>query len=204
MDKAQSKYFQTAVRMDDALIALLDEKDFPYITIKEICQRAGVNRSTFYLHYENTRDLLEETVKHLIDQFFSYFPMDSQQITARFQTCRLEDLNFISAEYLIPYLTYIRDNRKIFSIALANSQYLAFDAIYRDMFRYIFRPILDRFRLPEAEQPYVMAFYLNGINAIMLEWVHNDCQESIDCISGILVKCILGKLQASDFSSAIE
>lgn len=190
--------------MDNALLALLDEKDFPYITIKEICQRAGVNRSTFYLHYENTRELLEETVRHLIHQFLSYFPMDGQQITAHFQTCRLEDLNYISAEYLVPYLTYIRENQKIFSIALANAQHLAFDAIYRDMFQHIFCPILDRFRFPETEQSYVMAFYLNGINAIILQWIKNDCQESIECISGILIKCILGKLQSSDFSSAIE
>ena len=76
MDRSQSKYFHTAVKMDEALIALLNEKDFEYITIKEICQKAGVNRSTFYLHYENTRDLLDETVRYLIDRFRSYFPME--------------------------------------------------------------------------------------------------------------------------------
>lgn len=32
------------------------------ITIKEICKKAGVNRSTFYLHYESIDDLLEETL----------------------------------------------------------------------------------------------------------------------------------------------
>ena len=53
MNKNESKYFNTAVRMDKALIELLEKKDFEYITIKEICQAAGVNRSTFYLHYEN-------------------------------------------------------------------------------------------------------------------------------------------------------
>jgi len=54
--------------MDEALICLLEKKDFEYITIKEICQEAGVNRSTFYLHYENTRDLLEETVEYLVKE----------------------------------------------------------------------------------------------------------------------------------------
>lgn len=39
--------------MDEAFISLLEHKDFEYITVKDICSAAGVNRSTFYLHYEN-------------------------------------------------------------------------------------------------------------------------------------------------------
>ena len=62
MNRSESKYFNTALRMDEALAALLEKKDFEYITVKEICDAAGVNRSTFYLHYENTRDMLDETV----------------------------------------------------------------------------------------------------------------------------------------------
>ena len=50
MNKNESKYFNTAVKMDKAFLALLEKKDFAYITVKEICEEAGVNRSTFYLH----------------------------------------------------------------------------------------------------------------------------------------------------------
>ena len=73
MNKNESKYFNTAVRMDKALLGLLEKKDFEYITIKEICAVAGVNRSTFYLHYENTSDLLKETTQYVTDTFLSYF-----------------------------------------------------------------------------------------------------------------------------------
>ena len=51
MNKNESKYFNTAILFDEALIYLLENKDIEYITIKEICNKAGVNRSTFYLHY---------------------------------------------------------------------------------------------------------------------------------------------------------
>ena len=51
MNRSESKYFATAARMDEAFLELLEEKDFAYITVKEICEKAGVNRSTFYLHY---------------------------------------------------------------------------------------------------------------------------------------------------------
>ena len=115
MDRSQSKYFHTAAKMDEALIALLNEKDFEYITVKEICQRAGVNRSTFYLHYENTRDLLEETVRHLISQFRSYLPAEEDhRVTSRFQDCALEELYYFSNAYLM-------ENKRQFSCRL---QYL--------------------------------------------------------------------------------
>ena len=61
MNKNESRYFNTAKKMDEALITLLEKKEFSYITVKEICDAAGVSRSTFYLHYENTADLLHET-----------------------------------------------------------------------------------------------------------------------------------------------
>ena len=56
MNKSESKYFNTATKMDLALISLLKKKPFEYITVSEICETAGVNRSTFYLHYENIVD----------------------------------------------------------------------------------------------------------------------------------------------------
>ena len=34
MNKAESKYFNTAVKMDEALLELLEKKDFDYITVK--------------------------------------------------------------------------------------------------------------------------------------------------------------------------
>ena len=73
MKRSESKYFNTAVKMDTALISLLQKKSFEYISVREICETAGVNRSTFYLHYETIGDLLNETVRYLLDDFLSYF-----------------------------------------------------------------------------------------------------------------------------------
>lgn len=73
MNRFETKYSNSARAMDEALIYLLNDKDYDYITIKEICKKAGVNRSTFYLHYENIDDLLKESVDWMINDFFSYF-----------------------------------------------------------------------------------------------------------------------------------
>lgn len=65
MNKNESRYFNTSLKLSDALVFLLNKKSFEYITIKDICEVAKVNRSTFYLHYSNTNDLLDEVVERL-------------------------------------------------------------------------------------------------------------------------------------------
>ncbi|MBQ1207459.1 MAG: TetR/AcrR family transcriptional regulator [Lachnospiraceae bacterium] len=80
MNKSESKYFNTAVRFNKALLSLLEKKSFEYITISEICEKAAVNRSTFYLHYENTGDLLRETTAYVLDNFASYFFVDAESV----------------------------------------------------------------------------------------------------------------------------
>ena len=78
MNKSESKYFNTAKKMNKALISILEEKSFEYVTVSEICKKAGVNRSTFYLHYENTVDLLNETARYLLDDFSACFNIDTK------------------------------------------------------------------------------------------------------------------------------
>lgn len=51
--------------MDEALLDLLQNKGAEFITVKEICKKAGVGRSTFYLHYQGVPDLVKECSEHV-------------------------------------------------------------------------------------------------------------------------------------------
>ena len=198
MNKSESKYFNTAVKFDKALLSLLEEKPFEYISIIEICEKAQVNRSTFYLHYENTVDLLKETTTYVLDNFFSYFSSDAfsedlKNITTRYENCDLCELDFINEKHLYPYLLFIKENQRGFSAMLSPPK--AFDTpdIFSRLFEYVFKPILDRFSYPKDDQIYVIMFYLNGITAIIAEWLKEGCQKSIEDISAIIQICIHGK-----------
>ena len=193
MNKSESKYFNTAVKMDLALMALLKKKPFEYITVSEICETAGVNRSTFYLHYETIGDLLAETSQYLLDDFLSYFSSDTKSIAFHLQDCPMEDLIFISDRYLSPYLSYVQDHKEVFATALSNNHILGFEAAYQRMFEHIFDPILDRFHYPSNNRQYIMLYYLNGINAIITEWLRNGCDKPIQEVAQIISMCIYGK-----------
>ena len=192
MNKNESKYFNTAIKMDEALLSLLERKEFEYITIKEICDTAGVNRSTFYLHYENTYDLLRETTQYILDKHFAYYNMDKKDVVCRLEGCNQTELIFVTHEYLVPYLTFIKENRRIFKLAIKQFQVMNMDEVYGKMFKYIFEPILIRFDVPLAERAYVIKFYLTGVFAIVMEWLDHDCRDNMDFIIKIINDCVLG------------
>ena len=146
MNKSESKYFHTALRMDEALIALLEEKDLEYITVKEICRLAGVNRSTFYLHYETIADLVEETLEMINQRFRSYFPQREEEILG--------------------------------------------DTRYGELKQQLLGPILERFEIPTAHRPYYMAYYVEGIIAIVKEWLRQDCADEVEMIADIIESCV--------------
>ena len=193
MNKSESKYFNTALRMDEALIALLEKKDLEYITVKEICHQAGVNRSTFYLHYESIAELLDETMEMINQRFLSYFPQEEEAVLGDMEHRELNDLVFVTQEYLLPYLRFIQDNKKVYRAAFRNPSSMQANARYGVLKQRILDPILERFEIPAARRPYYIAYYVEGIAAIIKEWLRHDCGDSVEMIAAIIESCVRPK-----------
>lgn len=191
MNKSESKYFTTAAKMDEAFLALLEKKAFAYITVKEICSVAGVNRSTFYLHYETISDLLSESVSYMTRQFVDYMDRDKDVFIAKLRSCPIEELYLVTPEYLTPYLSYIKEHRHLFRTAIENSGVLGADNVYGRMFRHVFTPILERYAVPEADRVYLMTFYIRGLMGIITEWLKNDCTDPAEHVIAVIQKCVM-------------
>lgn len=155
MNNSESKYFNTAEKMDKVFLELLQKKDLSFITVKEICQRAGVNRSTFYLHYETIGDLLEESLEYMNNKFLETFK-DRQSVLPEIESCSPDELIWIKPEYLLPYLNYVKNNRQLYQAAMKNPAVFGADRTYKKMFEHIFDPVLERFGVPEEQRHYIM------------------------------------------------
>lgn len=190
MNKAESKYYNTALLMNQALIELLNKKEYEFITIKEICAKAGVNRSTFYLHYETKEDLLEECLENTNKNFLTYFDNANNDFVDKITTCPKEDLILITHDYLSPYLKFIKENKIIHQVAVKHKVIMNSDKKFNLMNKYIFKPILNRFGVDEKSSKYIILYYLNGVNAIINEWILNDCKDEIEFIEKIIIDCI--------------
>ena len=178
--------------MDEALLSLLEKKDFAYVTVKEICEVAGVNRSTFYLHYENTSDLLRETTEYILKKHYSYYGLDCSHAATNVSDKNKKDYIFISREYLVPYLTFIKDNRRVLRISIKHFKAMNMNDVYGRMFKDVFEPILACYSVPKDERPYVIKFYLTGVFAIVNEWLENDCRDDIEFLVKIICDCVMG------------
>lgn len=179
MNKQDSKYFNTASYMDEALLVLLEKKDYEFITVKEICQTAGVNRSTFYLHYEKMDDLLEETVSYVSNKFNSKLKIidADAEITKEILT---------SDKYLRPYLSFIKENKKIYRLMHDKPYLFHIDKITNRLYKDIFDIALTNFKVKEEEKKYIFSFYTEGVIGIIKRWLEEDCNDEIDFIIGII------------------
>lgn len=190
MSRSESKFYNTAQKMDEAMIKLLDDNTFEEITVTDICKTAGINRSTFYSHYQNTYDLLKETKKHIMDNFYKIFKekgIDNEDYTK----ANTENLYFITPKYLVPYLSYIKGNKKLFKTCLFHLSDFDVKETYDFLFTTVIKPIFERFGVHDQSiMRYMSKFYLSGTTAIVNEWVNNDCKDDLLFIVEMITMCI--------------
>ena len=168
--------------------AAYDKKQL--LALKEICEKAGVNRSTFYLHYETIGDLLSESIQYMNEQFVSYMQQDPAAFIARLRHCPLEELYLLTPQYLMPYLQYVQMHKYLFKAAIENGAALQVQEAYDAQFRHVLSPILERFNIPEQERPYMTAFYVRGLMAIVTQWLEEDCARPIEQIIAVMQRCV--------------
>lgn len=69
MEKKQdARVRYTKMMIRSSFIALMKEKSLSHITVTEICERAGINRATFYAHYRDPSDLLDTIEREVMDE----------------------------------------------------------------------------------------------------------------------------------------
>lgn len=191
MNKSESKFHNTAVKMDNALIALLEIKEFRDITIIEVCDRAGVNRSTFYSHYDNLYDLLKETQERAVSDFFEFFgtKLDFNKMSA-------DELIFISPQYLVPYLTFIKKNRRLYEV-YNNSNAFPIGELDKQLIEKVFMPIYAKNGVTDRKVvEYMSKYFINGVTAIVMEWVKGGCEDDIMFICEVISICVRPSMKA--------
>ncbi|MGN1419340.1 MAG: TetR/AcrR family transcriptional regulator [Acutalibacteraceae bacterium] len=68
-EKVDFRIQRTYKLLTDAMINLLNEKDFESITVSEICEKAMIRRATFYKHFGDKYELYAFIIRQLEDDF---------------------------------------------------------------------------------------------------------------------------------------
>ncbi len=158
----------------NTLMDLLKQKgDIHKISVRELCEKAELNRSTFYAHYNEPKDLLEELENELL-------------------TSTEEHLKKIGAEndvgahkYILSFLKYIKDNDKPFRTLLIDSADANFRSKFMQQSMIQFIENLEIILSKDAEQ-YIYSYILNGSTGIIIQWIRSDYSIDENTICNLL------------------
>jgi len=184
MVKTEEKNNDAVSRMSSALMEILSYKKFLDINVKELCLAAKVNRTTFYAHYSNTFELLEDTKDRIIKEFLAgYGSKKFQEIK---DNGEVDDL--ISEEYLLPYLSFIKENHQIYEVYVNNSLTFNTEEYFDQLVKNISKPMAAKKGLvDDVALRYASRFYIEGINSIVRMWIKRHFKESTDEICHIIL-----------------
>ncbi len=186
MNKFEIKYCNTARKMQNAFTALIERKNIRDITVSEICNLAGVNRTTFYLHYDNVFDLLKEISDRLVCEFINGY--DKQITLDELRSYTAEQTEFNTSKYLAPYLNFVKTNKAIYKVYMNNFGELNID--YMQHINKFMSVNIEKYGITDTTIiNYMSKFYFTGVMAIVLEWVNNDCKEDVASICEIIALC---------------
>ena len=150
------------ILLKNALMDLLSEKgSVTKISVRELCERADLNRSTFYAHYSEPKELLEEVEAELLDATREHL----QKIGAE---------NDIGAHrYLLSFLIYIKENDKPFRTLLIDAGDPEFRSNFMQQSIIQFVENLN-ISFPKDQEQYIYSYILNGSTGVIIQWMRSD------------------------------
>ena len=137
------------------------EADDEKISVRELCERADLNRSTFYAHYSEPKELLEEVENELLDATQDHL----KKIGAE------NDLG--AHRYLLSFLMYIKENDKPFRTLLVDSVDPAFRSKFMQQSIIQFIENLN-IVFPKEQEQYIYSYILNGSTGVIIQWIRSD------------------------------
>lgn len=82
MDKRKEANMLVKERLEEALYSLITEKKLSEITVTELIKKANVARSSFYRNYSSVEDILNASIKKLIDEYYATNPIGIIDVTS--------------------------------------------------------------------------------------------------------------------------
>ncbi len=169
--KQERRYRRTEKLILNGMTTLLQKKSIKEITVRELADLVDINRSTFYLHYTDIYDLLEQTEQRLLEQFHEAVEdeWEGQYDVGHFY------------RFLEKAFTIMAENAPLCSALIGPNGDIAFLRVLENLFRKEGVKTLRLFapkELREEDLQYATSFALAGCMGLVEHWLKNDCPET--------------------------
>lgn len=163
-------------------VELLNEKPFDKITIKEITERCKINRNTFYYHFQDIYNVLEELLREETNKVIN---------ASNTNNSLEESINFVINNKIAFFHIYNSLNRKRLEYYFS----LIFEALLKN---YIKNNYTD-YKLNSDDEQLLIKFYIGAFLYYVFDWFENKMEKNP---TEILDKLI--NLFKSSFDSSIK
>ena len=179
---------QTRANLRQAFWELYAAKPIEKISVREITDRAGYNRATFYLYYHDVYELLDEIVDEV---------MGGVDALIKNRLIKSERPDF--SEHMGIILWMAQEWRPYMRVLLGPGA----DPAFEERLKQAIWPLIDRFVMPgpeagldEQERAVVRAFYLDGLIAAVRAWILDEKPLPIDRLIEVIVRTVLPGMEA--------
>lgn len=175
-----NRNYQTKRQLTDSLKKLMESKPLNKISIREICEGCGVNRQTFYYHFEDIYDQVKWMFR---DEIISLLKDSSH--SRQWQ------------EGLLILFRYIADNRKVCLCTLNSLGHEHMKRFFGDDISAIVRNAIIFFAdsLPESlniaeYENFLTKYYSSAIMGVLESWLLGEIEESPEQMTGYICTII--------------
>lgn len=179
MNTNDIRYIKTHNNINDAVVSLLRQKKFDKIYVKDICDTAKISRGTFYLHYVDKYDLVNQNLQQFITL--------STQLINNPKVRTIENLMLLT-------LNRLKTDGQIAALLLSKNGSPEIQEQCKNFFKQNVRtkilPFLSLELNSELEEDYTVAFLVNGIFGLLQQWVNNGEKEDPAFVVQLMKKWI--------------
>jgi AcrR family transcriptional regulator len=176
--KMDQRVILTNTLLMNALVRLMRKKHISKISVRELCEAAEINRSTFYAHYRDQYGLLRYVEREALNN-----------IKRHLRSLDSSDTQFISAQALKGILDYIKDNPELFHALISENSDFAFQRTIVELTQVISSQI------GQSEDPrtskYLEAFGVMGCISVLQKWLQDGTIESTDKMADLILQILL-------------
>ena len=171
---------KTRVALRNALVVLMGEKSIQDISVKELCERCDINRSTFYLHYTDVYSLLQQIEADMLAGL--------EEVLVGFALPDAPKHGGGASPIMRSIFRFLADNVDMCRVLLCNNGDMAFvervkDAV-REKFMREWHSRMDDAQRGQSE--YVYTFIISGCTGILQEWLATGMPKSADDMAQIV------------------
>ncbi len=178
MKKVDIRVIKTKKAIENAFIEILGEKSFTKITIEEICKKANVNRMSFYNHYDDKYDLLNDIMNNIKETLIGKF---IEEVGADFTEEKVVSVLMETSEKIIDlgskYKNYISMLISDGDNSLA--QYIIYKSLEESTLELLTK-LREKYNLDKEPLPLMASFITGGGTSMILNWFENREKYSRD------------------------